>query len=166
MYNAECSCPMDSGHHPVAIDQLPGITPPTHNGKGFTLASHPPPRPTTTTISERKKCRHFFGFYNIWQIMKYMYFFFVCCLDYRVFLGCLSPFPCVSYWGISNKDHQRMMVDPMFMIIQSLRSFLTAVITTAVAPFAAIPTCIYLNIPKVTWIYLNYLNLHEFTWIY
>ena len=34
-----------------------------------------------------------------------------------------------------NKDHQRMMVDPMFMIVQSLRSFLTAVTTTAVAPF-------------------------------
>ena len=27
-----------------------------------------------------------------------------------------------------------MMVDPMFMIIQSLRSFLTAVTTTAVPP--------------------------------
>ena len=27
-----------------------------------------------------------------------------------------------------------MMVDPMFMIIHSLRSFLTAVTTTAVAP--------------------------------
>ena len=33
-----------------------------------------------------------------------------------------------------NKDHQRMMVDPMFMIVQSLRSFPTAVTTTAVAP--------------------------------
>ena len=33
-----------------------------------------------------------------------------------------------------NKDHQRMMVDPMFMIVQSLRSFLTVVTTTAVAP--------------------------------
>ena len=29
-----------------------------------------------------------------------------------------------------------MMVDPMFMIVQSLRSFLTAVTTTAVAPIA------------------------------
>ena len=37
-------------------------------------------------------------------------------------------------WHLVNKDHQRMMVDPMFMIIQSLRSFLTAVTTTAVAP--------------------------------
>ena len=37
-----------------------------------------------------------------------------------------------------NKDHQRMMVDPMFMIIQSLRSFLTAVTPTAVAPFAVL----------------------------
>jgi hypothetical protein len=49
----------------------------------------------------------------------------------------------------SNKDHQRMMVDPMFMIVQSLRSFLTAVTTNAVAPIAVIFTCIYLNIPKV-----------------
>ena len=37
-----------------------------------------------------------------------------------------------------NKDHQRMMVDPMFMIVQSFRSFLTAVTTTAVAPIAVI----------------------------
>ena len=53
-----------------------------------------------------------------------------------------------------NKDHQRMMVDPMLMIVQSLRSFLTAVTTTAVAPIAVIFTFIYLNIPKFTWIYL------------
>ena len=33
-----------------------------------------------------------------------------------------------------------MMVDPMFMIAQSLRSFLTAVTTTAVAPIAVILT--------------------------
>ena len=32
-----------------------------------------------------------------------------------------------------NKDHQRMMVDPMLMIILDLRSFLTAVTPTAVA---------------------------------
>ena len=37
-----------------------------------------------------------------------------------------------------NKDHQRMKVDPMFMIIQSLGSFLTAVTPTTVAPIAAI----------------------------
>ena len=37
-----------------------------------------------------------------------------------------------------NKDHQRMMVDPMFMIVQSLRSFLTAVTPTVVAPIAVI----------------------------
>ena len=36
-----------------------------------------------------------------------------------------------------NKDHQRMMVDPMFMV-QSLRLFLTAVTTTAVASIAVI----------------------------
>ena len=42
-----------------------------------------------------------------------------------------------------NKDHQIMMVDPMSMIVQSLRSFLTAgtptgVTLTAVAPIAVI----------------------------
>ena len=31
-----------------------------------------------------------------------------------------------------------MMVDPMFMIVQNFRSFLTAVTTTAVAPIAVI----------------------------
>ena len=42
-------------------------------------------------------------------------------------------------WLISfNNDHQRMMVDPMFMIVQSLRSFLTVVTTTAVAPIVVI----------------------------
>ena len=53
-----------------------------------------------------------------------------------------------------------MMVDPMFMIVQSLRSFLTAVTTTAVAPIAVIFTCIDLNIHKIT---LIYLLLPEFT---
>ena len=46
-----------------------------------------------------------------------------------------------------------MMVDPMFMITQSLRSFLTAVTTTVVAPIAVILpvyTCIYLNLPELT----------------
>ena len=38
--------------------------------------------------------------------------------------------------GIFIRDHQRMMVDPMFMIIQSFRSFLTAITPTAVAPIA------------------------------
>ena len=52
--------------------------------------------------------------------------------------------------GQKNKDHQRMMVDPIFMIVQSLRSFLTAVKTTAVAPIAVIFTCVYLDIPKIT----------------
>ena len=37
-----------------------------------------------------------------------------------------------------NKDHQRMMVDPMFMIVQSFRLFLTAVTPTAVATIAVI----------------------------
>ena len=35
-----------------------------------------------------------------------------------------------------NKDHQRMMVDQMFMIVQNLRLFLTDVTPTAVAPTA------------------------------
>ena len=34
---------------------------------------------------------------------------------------------------ITNKDHQRMVVDPMFMIVKNLRFFLTAVTQTAVA---------------------------------
>ena len=37
-----------------------------------------------------------------------------------------------------NKDHQRMIVDPMFMIIQNSRLFLNAVTPTAVAPTAVI----------------------------
>ena len=57
---------------------------------------------------------------------------------------------CLDY---NNKDHQRMMVDQMFMIVQSLRSFLTAVTTTAVAPIAII-------IPVFT---LTYMNVPEFT---
>ena len=36
------------------------------------------------------------------------------------------------------KDHQRMMVDRMFMIVKIVRSFLTAVTPTAVRPTAAI----------------------------
>ena len=45
--------------------------------------------------------------------------------------------------SLFNKDHKRMMVDLMFMIVQSFRSFLTAVtptafILTAVAPIAVI----------------------------
>ena len=51
---------------------------------------------------------------------------------------------------VHNKDHQRMMVDPMLLIVQSLWSFLTAVTTTAVAPIAVIFTCIYLNLPEIT----------------
>ena len=34
----------------------------------------------------------------------------------------------------TNKDHQIMMVDPILMIVQNLRLFLTAVIPTAVSP--------------------------------
>ena len=34
------------------------------------------------------------------------------------------------------------MVDPMFMIVQSLRSFLTAVTPTAVTPTAVTPTAV------------------------
>ena len=41
--------------------------------------------------------------------------------------------------GCSNKDHQRMMVDPMFMFAQSSKSFLTDVTPTAVTPTAFTP---------------------------
>ena len=40
---------------------------------------------------------------------------------------------------IFNKDYQRMMVGLMFMIVQSLRSFLPAVSPTAVTPTAVAP---------------------------
>ena len=56
--------------------------------------------------------------------------------------------PKSGHW-IENKDHQRMMFDPMLLIVQSLWSFLTAVTTTAVAPIAVIFTCIYLNLPVI-----------------
>ena len=46
------------------------------------------------------------------------------------------------------KDHQRMMVDAMFMIVQSLRSFLTAVTPTPVTPSAVAPIAVIL--PKFT----------------
>ena len=36
------------------------------------------------------------------------------------------------------KDHQRMMVDPMFIIVQNLSLFLTAVTPTAVAQTAVV----------------------------
>ena len=55
--------------------------------------------------------------------------------------------------ALPNKDHQRRMVDLMFMIVQSFRSFSTAVTTTAVAQIAVILTVfilIYLNVPKFT----------------
>ena len=90
------------------------------------------------------------------------------------------------YGGNINKDHQRMLVDPMFMIVQNERSFLIAVAPTAVTPTAVIlieftwiymnlpeSTIIYLNLPDITWNYMNLLefsrtkmNLHEVTWIY
>ena len=62
-----------------------------------------------------------------------------------------------------NKDHQRGMVDLMFLIDKSLRSFLTAVTSTAVALIAVIFSCIYLNLPGFIRVYLN---LQEFNWIY
>ena len=58
-----------------------------------------------------------------------------------------------------------MMVNQMFMIVQSSRLFLTAVTPTAVAPIAVILpifTSIYLNLPKFT--YLP--EFSEFTLIY
>ena len=74
-------------------------------------------------------------------------------LEWQDLYGCI-------YW---NKDHQRIMVDPMFMIIQNISSFLNAVTPTAVTPTAVILlkfTWIYFNLPKI------YLNLPEYTWIY
>ena len=44
------------------------------------------------------------------------------------------------------------MVDPMFMIAQGLRSFLTAVTPTAVIPTAIAPNAVIL--PELTPIYL------------
>ena len=68
---------------------------------------------------------------------------------------------------------RRMMADPTLMIIQNLRSFLTAFTPTAVTPTALIVlevTWIYLNLPeftrilpKLTW---NDLNLTEYTRIF
>ena len=49
-----------------------------------------------------------------------------------------------------------MMVDPMFMIVQNFRSFITNVTPTDVAPTAVI-------LPKFTRIYLNLPDLPEFT---
>ena len=46
---------------------------------------------------------------------------------------------------VINKDHQRMMVDPMFMIVLNLRSFLTAVTSTAVTPIAVATTEVILK---------------------
>ena len=60
----------------------------------------------------------------------------------------------------NNKDHQRMIVDPMFMIVHNLRSLVTAVPQTVVT---------HLNLVKFTWKYLNspefnltYLTLPKF----
>ena len=44
-----------------------------------------------------------------------------------------------------NKDHQRMIVDLMFMIIQNSRSFLAAVTPTSVTPTAVTPAAIILS---------------------
>ena len=43
-----------------------------------------------------------------------------------------------QYSVLLNKDHQRMLLDPMFMIVQNVRSFLTAVTPTAGTPTAVI----------------------------
>ena len=40
--------------------------------------------------------------------------------------------------SIKTNDYQAMMVDPIFMIVQNVRSFLTAVTPTAVTPTAII----------------------------
>ena len=56
----------------------------------------------------------------------------------------------------TNKDHHKMMVDPIFIIVQNVRSFGG----TAVTPTAVPPTVVLLL--EFTWFYLT---LHEFTWI-
>ena len=58
----------------------------------------------------------------------------VICVMYRLLPRFMRHMSLVT----NNKDHQRMMVDPMFMIVQSLRSFVTAVTPTAVAPIVVI----------------------------
>ena len=64
------------------------------------------------------------------------------------------------------------MVDPMFMIIQSLRSFLAAVTPTAVTQTAVIPIVVlYLNFPEFSCFVsseftLIYFKLSQFTLIY
>ena len=62
-----------------------------------------------------------------------------------------------------SKEHQRMIVDPRFMIVQSLSCYV-------ILPEF---TWIYLNLPEFTWIDLKlpefnwiYLTLPEFTWNY
>ena len=47
-----------------------------------------------------------------------------------------------------NNDHQRMVVDPMIMIVQSFRSFLSALTPTALIPTAVVPIADIL--PKFT----------------
>ena len=66
------------------------------------------------------------------------------------FCGYASYPPPLIHLAKVNKDHQRMMVDPVLMIVQSLRSFLTAVTPTAVVPIADILPVfiIYQNLPE------------------
>ena len=59
-----------------------------------------------------------------------------------------------------------MMVDPMFMIVQHFRWFLTAVTPTDDAPTVVILpefTRIYLNLPDLPKFTTIYLNFPEFT---
>ena len=55
---------------------------------------------------------------------------------------CLRQPGILRGWGYNryetSKVHQRIMVDPMFMIVQNVRLFLTAVTPTAVTPTADI----------------------------
>ena len=45
---------------------------------------------------------------------------------------------------IKNEDHQRMMVDPMFMIVRNSRYFITVVTPTAVTPIDVTPIAVIL----------------------
>ena len=70
----------------------------------------------------------------------------------------------VYCFKLYDKDHQRMMEDPIFMIVQRLRSFLTAATPTTVTPTAVTSiVVIYLNLPEFTSFFfrisLIYLNL-------
>ena len=63
-----------------------------------------------------------------------------------------------KYWTfLYNKDHQKIMLDPMFLIVHNFRLFLTAVTWNGDTPTNVTPTEVIL--PEYKGISLN---LHEF----